>query len=295
MYGFLYGIRSRLSDVPLPEAKALQFGKLGPSYISLMHSRYHLEADGLSNRLIALRLLPSFVNPALPKAFPEDVDPAVTLPSLRDITTLLDRKNRYIQGVDEYQPEMMWNDGGPTRLLVALSKLHAQTLETQPEGQGPTPSPEPRRDLPGVSYSALSAAIALYLHSVLRTYNAGEPMDQKFHRHILLLVKTEIDAKQRQMCRDFGKRGANFWFWLVMTARCGLDTMEDTEANRELRSKLGCSLETHIWNWARLGHIKLWKDAYEALQDYVWPETTPDAGRMIWLHAMESSNTCLNE
>lgn len=246
----------------------------------LMKLWHNLEPGGLNTRLKAMRMFPYFFSPPPTARRPRKVDATPMLDCLKIITETtceipLDPAAHYADRV--------WNEGGPTRLMLAMVNSHAQSF-AKDDGSSSS-SPQDKLMTPLLTaWSGLSSTLEIYLHSVLDIAGAGEPIDRGLLRRILLILKRDIDQTRDDMRGTHGRLRQSFCFWKVFTAVFTLarSQSEVTEARKSARlsgdAKCEVNLEPlRLWfedrvrEWSRATEVTDWAEAKDVLMTISWP------------------------
>ncbi|KAL4875249.1 hypothetical protein BJY04DRAFT_202494 [Aspergillus karnatakaensis] len=256
--------------------------------LRLMSIWHGLEKGGLLARLKAMRMFPYFFSPPPPAFHVTDINALPILDSLRDITEAVDLVRRDPGGE---HIDRMWNEGGPTRLMLVLVEAHVEGFNggDRRKGERETGAGLELR----TSWSGIAAATELYLHCVLGVMNAGEPMECRLLCQIVLVLKEDV-------MRTWGDSGAggsmtrSLWFWKVFIGVLAL-----SGGNRHERTTRGgaagnsaevCSCgmgqeELYAWfcncarAWSADTGIMRWSTVQSVLSMICWPTTLSKDGK----------------
>ncbi|KAH7126126.1 hypothetical protein EDB81DRAFT_810448 [Dactylonectria macrodidyma] len=289
-YSFVHGVKSRLKDI-LDSVKPLGPGvKPDPAQVEfLMHKWHKEEIGGLDARLKAMRLFPAFFSPPPPETMFQDVDGSRKIECLRRLTMMTAlRQEGYSISVDGSRERLdqIWVDGAATRLLLAFVNSHVESMSSdgKPDGGSQT---SPRMM---VSWLGISSATCLYLHAVLGIWNAGQPLETRLHRRVLLILKQDLDRVD-YMAEPSPSLGPDLWFWRAFVG--ALSLAKSPKSAQEMAASLTPHYEDYIGRWIRKTGVTRWIEAKERLALIVWPSSMQDEGlaEQIWDSAVWRTGT----
>ncbi|KAJ5669125.1 hypothetical protein N7462_010195 [Penicillium macrosclerotiorum] len=271
------GINSYQND---SSAEALQLMKM-------WHVR---EYGGLNTRLKAMRLFPYFFSPPPLNRRPKPIDALPIFECLKSITKTIDqfRINPTAEGLDQ-----VWNEGGPTKLLLVVVDAHVSSLTRNDEILGFSSEENLPQSHLQTSWSGILATAALYMHSVLNIANAGEAIECRLLYRILLIMKQDIDQTRDDLSGDRGGLYQTLWFWKVFIGALALGRSQGTHIAIDMKTakpSVKCSCETnleelHDWfrnnvrAWSVVTGKKTWKDAEPVLATLAWPAVLSQSER----------------
>jgi hypothetical protein len=181
--------------------------------------------------------------------------------------------------------DRIWNDGGPTKLMLVLVTSHISSF-AKDGGGGGSPGKEKLSQPPlQSSWSGLVATVQLYMHSVLNITNGGEPIECRLLYRILLLMMQDIDQTKDCLSGDHGRLCQSLWFLKVFTgilaltaARHKLKAIRIQTAKHCKTGSCDANLEwLHEWfcnrarAWSLVTGNTNWKDVESALATLAWP------------------------
>ncbi|KAL4919241.1 hypothetical protein BDW62DRAFT_179712 [Aspergillus aurantiobrunneus] len=307
---FLLAMKSRKEDFILfRAAQGINPNNEGSSagYQQLMKLWQGMEYGGLDTKLKALRLFPYLFTPPPLDRQPKIVDALPVIDCLRAITETADRIRTNPTTEHAHQ---VWNAGGPTKLLMVLVTSHISSFAKEKdddENRGPSGSGKScQTPLLLSSWSGISAAAELYMHSVLNILNAGAPLECRLLHHILLILKRDIDKARGDMSGEDGKLCQSLWFWKVFIGVFAL--MLATSQHRHIVRPFGkcsyaCSADLHgLYEWFRncarawsaVTGTMDWEDVQFTLATLAWPSALPrdgnDYAANMWAEIRKSSD-----
>ncbi|KAJ0423489.1 hypothetical protein BJY00DRAFT_278646 [Aspergillus carlsbadensis] len=251
--------------------------------LKLIKTWHGLEYGGLAARLKAMRLFPFFFSPPPTNRRLKTVDAFPILDTLSMITDTVDQARA---NPTPEQMQRVWNDGGPTKLLLDLVNAHVSSFAKDDEDRDQNPNFDSTQNAAKVrlytSWSGLSAAAELYMHSVLHIMNCGNPLEPRLLHRVLLILKRDID-QTRDDCRRDGTASLlhqSLWFWKVFMGVWALRrhfTIRFETTETEISACRGELKELHEWFrgyariWSALTGKTQWGDVQRVLARITWP------------------------
>ncbi len=257
---------------------------------------------GLENRLKALAKFSYCLAPPPRGRKPADIDALSIIECLKDITKYVDQR---MFGWDD--PEDLFADGSPMRLIVTVVDLHVLSFSGKVETDTNSPSFKS-------SWSGVCSAMGLYLHSVLGIWNAGRPMSSRLLCRLARILKRHLTSDRQRLG---GREGLDrrFWFWKAFTGAMALararstvnhgspsspsplsplssvSTASSSEASREINevALLEEWFVLSIKTWSNATNTRAWEEARAALTKVVWPVniSTDPLAMSLWHRAIE--------
>ncbi|KAL4866474.1 hypothetical protein BDV12DRAFT_172856 [Aspergillus spectabilis] len=280
---FVLALKSRLEDFILLRAAQ----GIDPNYdaLQLMKMWHGMEYRGLITRLKAMRMFPYFFSLPPVNRRPKMVDALPIIDCLRTITETVDlsRTNPTTEHIDR-----VWNQGGPTKLLLLLVTSHVSSFAKDDENLGP-----PGKDLRS-SWSGIGATAELYMHSVLNIMNAGKPIECRLLYRILLIMQRDIDQTRDDLSGDHGSLCQFLWFWKVFTGTLALTRSQHRhiaiDMEQTVRPFEKCSCEADLeglyeWfrncarDWSAVTETTNWIDVQPVLATLAWPTVLSPDGK----------------
>lgn len=246
--------------------------------MKLWHGR---EYGGLDTRLKAMRMFPHFFSPPPTNRQARLIDASPIVDCLKFITETVCqfRMNPTIENLDR-----IWNDGGPTKLLLVLVTSHVSSFAKDEEGTNPPDNKHSLRYALQSSWSGISAAIELYMHSVLNITNRGDPIECQLLYRILMIMKHDIHQTRNEVTSGQRSVCGSFWFWKVCTGALALARSQYWHAglNKKATRTMRCSCLADInelskWfsdcaqTWAAVTGTQQWKNVEPVLAQIAWP------------------------
>ncbi|KAL3439974.1 hypothetical protein BJX65DRAFT_291310 [Aspergillus insuetus] len=265
--------------------------------LRLMKTWHGLEYGGLDTRLKAMRLFPYFFAPPPTDRRPRMVDVSPIVECLKTITDTVDQAR--LNPTPE-QLHHVWNDGGPTRLLLDLVNTHVDSFarddkdEKASSRSGPRhPSLKPKSPLYS-SWSGLSAAGELYIHSVLGLMDSGNPLECRLLYRVLLILKRDVEQTRGDLGGYSESMLQSLWFWKVFLGALALYShfTADMEAvlcgcGEELKKIYGL-FRGYARDWSAVTRLTQWDDVQAVLGKITWPSFLPsgeeDYAGHAWAH-----------
>lgn len=268
-YNFVHGLKSRFNEVPSFYDPTGPIRESAPDEVASAMKTWHKEeTGGLNNRLKAMRMFPHFFGLPPPGRQPRDIDAYPIISCLESITKMIDHRQLSPPADGRTAPSShVWNDGGPTRLLLAFVNTHVLSLSRR--GEETVPGSKPRQRFMS-AWSGVATTAGLYLNCVLDLWNAGQTMESRLHRRVLLMLKRDVDRAEQGM-RDQGGISRDLWFWKVFTGALSL-----ARAQRGAYDITFRLLETRFYDcirsWSEAANVTQWVEARGALARVVWPD-----------------------
>jgi hypothetical protein len=236
-----------------------------------MHEWHKHETHGLDIRLKALKMLPFFFTELPPDASFVDIDGTAMVECLATLTTTAIFRT---QEMDFDQQQIIWQEGAATRLLLVFVGSHIESISTAGR-KGPGSK---TRSGMASSWSGIAAATGLYLHTILHLWNAGEPIEPRLHRRVLLILKQDLE---RSRCSSLLL--SDMWFWKAFVGAMSIDGEVASRADGVLHEMKGI-YEGFVREWSIMVGITEWQGARAALSSIVWPEVfhSEDMAQELW-------------
>lgn len=255
-----------------------------------------MENGGLDTRLKAMRLFPHFFSMRPGVRWPKKVDALPIIECVRAITEAVDQFR-----IDPTAENLnrMWNDGGPTKLMLILVTSHISSF-TKDDGNAGSPGEEELSQSLQSSWSGIGATVELYMHSVLHITNGGEQIECRLLYRILLLMMQDIDQTQHHLSGDHGLLCQSLWFWKVFTGILALTGTQHKQTATGIQTARHCvtgsckvdSEQLHAWfldrarAWSLSTKITNWKGVESVLATLAWPavllEDEKERAANIW-------------
>lgn len=250
-----------------------------------------MEHRGLDTRLKAMRLFPHFFSIPRVISSPNMVDALPIIDSLKVITEAADqfRTSPTAENLDR-----IWNDGGPTKLMLALVTSHISSFANDKGTEGSPVKEQPSQPSPSLrsSWSGITATAQLYMHSVLNITNGGEPIECRLLSRILFLMKQDIDQTNDHLSGDHGLLQQSLWFWKVFTGILALTRIQHNQIAIGMHPASHCVTGSctvnlkrlHEWfcnrarAWNLVTEITTWKDVKSVLAKTAWPAASLQNG-----------------
>ncbi len=283
----MHALKSRLEDVILFRETYGMHGTYEAvstvDTIRFMQSWHKLELGGLNSRLKAMRLFPHFFRPPNTTRMPGKVDGTAFVDRLRGLTEAVDRSDPdpVTNVVDK---DEIWNEGEPTRLLLAFVNTHVRSFSEIEKEDATAPVGNPTQQQLPSDWCGGVAATGLHLHSVLSMSNAGRPVERRLLRRVLLILGRDIDQTREEMEGSHGETRRNFWFWKAFTGALALVRSQkaldhakkvignigrggDTRDLRDLQERF----KGYLRDWGEVAGVTTWLEARAALMSITWP------------------------
>ncbi|KAL2796268.1 hypothetical protein BJX66DRAFT_324199 [Aspergillus keveii] len=249
--------------------------------LKLIKTWHGLEHGGLDTRLKAMRLFPYFFSPRPTNRRPRMIDAWPIINSLRTITETVD--NARINPTPE-QLQHVWNDGGPTRLLLDMVNAHVDSFARDDKNEKASNSSPPStndassKQKPPIysSWSGLSAAGELYIHSVLGLMDSGKPLKCRLLYRVLLILKRDVEQTRDELRGDGGTILQSLWFWKVFVGALALYRHFVSES-KAIVCRCARELE-ELYRWFR-GYARAWSAVTGRTH---WDDVQCVLARMTW-------------
>jgi hypothetical protein len=235
-----------------------------------MHEWHKHEMQGLDIRLKALKMLPFFFSDLPPGAKFVEIDGTEIVECLATLTAT---SRMRAQAMDFDDQQMMWQEGAATRLLLLVVGSHIESISSD---RKTIASAESRSSLAS-SWSGLNAAVGLYLHTILRFWNAGDPIETHLHRRVLFILHQDLELDRR--C---SRVLSDLWLWKAFVGAMSLDRAAASAGGA--LDEMQVVFEGFVREWSLVSRITDWEIARLALSAVVWPEVFQyeDMARELW-------------
>lgn len=250
---FVLALKSRLEDFTLfRTAQGIDPNNDGSSTeaLHLMKLWHKIEHGGLETRLKAIRLFPYFFSPPpIHGSRPKSVDAVPIIDCLKGMTEAADLvcANPTAENINR-----VWNDGGPTKLLLTMVTSHITSFSNDAESQSPPAGGKTAQPVLQSSWSGISAAVELYMHSILNIINAGEPLEYRLLYRIVLVLKRDIEQTRTDLGGSHGSMRQSLWFWKVFLGALALSKHMSIDTWTSTPEKWPCEAELEeLYEWFR--------------------------------------------
>ncbi|RFN49921.1 hypothetical protein FIE12Z_5820 [Fusarium flagelliforme] len=270
-YNFIHGFKSRVEDALVNGSVTESSQKPPPALVEkLMHEWHKHEMQGLDIRLKALKMLPFFFSELPPGSTFVDIDGTEIVECLATLTAT---SRMRAQAMDFDDQQMMWQEGAATRLLLLVVGSHIESISSVKKT---TTSAGSRSSL-NSSWSGLNAAAGLYLHTILRFWNAGDPIEPHLHRRVLFILYQDLEFDRRR-----SRVLSDLWLWKVFVGAMSLDRAAASAGGT--LDEMQVIFEGFVRGWSVGTRITDWEIARLALSAVVWPEVFQyeDMARELW-------------
>jgi hypothetical protein len=246
-----------------------------PKLVSLIHRWHENDIGCLEERLKAMGLFPFFFGALPPKAKFHDIDGLPMVECLRTLTKLTQPRKRKQVPCD---PGWVWMGGTASRLDLTIVDAHIGSLFDSATPQNGSTD----QGFIG-SWSGVTIAAGLYLHSVLHLWNGGEPIEHRLFRRVLTILMRDLE---RSISDLNNSTSSDFWFWKVFAGAYSLER-HHSYANDPTVQVLESYFDGFVRNWSQASGTTKWQEAKSRLLGTAWP-TGPDQGeaQRIWERAL---------
>ncbi|RGP59530.1 hypothetical protein FSPOR_11287 [Fusarium sporotrichioides] len=271
-YNFIHGFKSRVEDVLINGSVTKTGQKPPPALVEkLMHEWHKQEVQGLDIRLKCLKMIPFFFSDLPSDTKFVDIDGTAMAECLATLTFTAQLRT---QGTDFYDQQMIWQEGAATRLMLAFVGSHIESIST---GGRKRPIAQTRSRMAS-SWSGMATATGLYLHTILRFWNAGDPIEPRLHRRVLLVLQQDLERSRRSSISL-----SDIWFWKAFVGAMSVERHVGSSTSGVLHEMKGI-YEGFVREWSIVVGITVWERARETLSKIVWPETfhSEDMAQELW-------------
>ena len=226
--------------------------------------------QGLDIRLKALKMLPFFFSELPPGSTFIEIDGTEVVECLATLTAT---SRMRAQAMDFMDQQMIWQEGAATRLLLLVVGSHIESISTDRKA---TTSSGPRSSLT-TSWSGLNAAVGLYLHTILRFWNAGDPIEPCLHRRVLFILYQDLELERRR-----SRVLSDLWLWKAFVAAMSLNRVAASAGG--VLDEMQVVFGGFVREWSIVTRTTDWEIARLALSAVVWPEVFQyeDMARELW-------------
>jgi hypothetical protein len=247
-----------------------------------MQAWHKAEPGGLQLRLSAMRMFPFFFNTASNFT---DIDGKELVGCMRNITRTVDRN---ILAKVTRHSDRIWNEGGATKLLLALVDSHIQSLSGKHSNPGSINAKKvPNKQLLS-GWTSLAATVWIYLHGILEVSSIGRDLQSSPLHNMLLIIQRDMGRNTPAIgvaTEDESRESRSFELWKIFTAalavaKCQRDVSRvktfSIDARRQERlQNLQKWFEGRVRSWSEVAKVSKWAEAKAALQDIAWPALLP--------------------
>ncbi|KAM0410507.1 hypothetical protein ACHAPD_010313 [Fusarium lateritium] len=259
-YNFIHGFKSRVEDVLINGSVTKTGQTPSPALVEkLMHEWHKHEVQGLDIRLKSLKMIPFFFSELPSSTKFVDIDGTAIMECLETLTSTAQLRT---QGMDFDDQQMIWQEGAATRLMLAFVESHIESISTG-GSKGPGVKAHSRM---ASSWSGMATATGLYLNTILRFWNAGEPIEPRLHRRVLLVLQQDLERSRRS-----AHSLSDLWFWKAFIGAMSVEKHAVSSTSGVLNGMKGI-YEGFVREWSIVVETILWERARVALSSIVWPE-----------------------
>ncbi|KAM0497432.1 hypothetical protein ACHAP8_006924 [Fusarium lateritium] len=271
-YNFIHGFKSRVEDVLINGSVTKRGQTPSPALVErLMHEWHKHEVQGLDIRLKSLKMVPFFFSELPSSTKFVDIDGTATVECLETLTSTAQLRT---QGMDFDDQQMIWQEGAATRLMLAFVESHIESISTDGSKD---PDVEAHSRMAS-SWSGIATATGLYLNTILRFWNAGEPIEQRLHRRVLLVLQQDLERSRRS-----ARSLSDLWFWKAFIGAMSVEKHAVSSTSGVLNGMKGI-YEGFVREWSIVVDTILWERARVALSSIVWPEVfhSEEMAQELW-------------
>ncbi|RSL62855.1 hypothetical protein CEP54_005504 [Fusarium duplospermum] len=243
-------------------------------FLSLVYDWREQRIGNLDKRLGAMRMMPFFFAVLPPDAKFYDIDASPMVECLKTLTATI----LFTSDDDTtYDPSWEWIEGSESRLLYETVKAHFASLSEPQEGH----SSETRLS---TSWSSMSVATGLYLHSALGIWHAGESLEPRVFRRFLSILMRDVD---RNVHRIRSSALSDLWFWKTFLGAYSIAKLQSSAPQKDMGEFERC-FDRLIGTWSRVCGVDKWEDAYARLVNITWPlGQSQDLAEKVWKKATQ--------
>ncbi|XEV03522.1 hypothetical protein FSHL1_008809 [Fusarium sambucinum] len=271
-YNFIHGFKSRVEDVLINGSVTKRGQTPSPALVErLMHEWHKHEVQGLDIRLKSLKMVPFFFSELPSSTKFVDIDGTATVECLETLTSTAQLRT---QGMDFDDQQMIWQEGAATRLMLAFVESHIESISTDGSKD---PDVEAHSRMAS-SWSGIATATGLYLNTILRFWNAGEPIEQRLHRRVLLVLQQDLERSRRS-----ARSLSDLWFWKAFIGAMSVEKHAVSSTSGVLNGMKGI-YEGFVREWSIVVDTILWERARVALSSIVWPKVfhSEEMAQELW-------------
>ena len=278
-FSMLYGCKDHLYGSKRPGTRSPEaVGNSNPQDVEPLIQRWDRDVPkSLNQKLDSIGLIPYFFVQPPPGSSFQSIDSYRLIHRLRTMTTAT--VQRRTQGLlDKFQdPRSGQKRDCSVGLLYPLICTHVSSIWEREDSTTPEDDRLKARKFP---WSGITTACVLYLHSVLKHWGVGESMDERLHRHLLLILKRDLGA-----CED-GQFDLNLWQTFV--GALSLATLTPDAGSHQLH-KLSTWFRSRLRALSKIHNIIRWQDARRVLEIIVWPAVHEQEtlAEMVWQDATQ--------
>ncbi|CAG9986653.1 unnamed protein product [Clonostachys byssicola] len=251
-----------------------------PKLISLL-KQWNTQGIGSIDMIMkAMLFIPFFQASSDESAF-GPVDASSIITSLRMLTASA-------SALPSLSPEQLANDPGWIWINGAASKL-AFALVSSQVNAFPRRHKDDGDEVFISSWGGIATASELYLDCILGIWNAGEPIECRVLRRMMLFLAQDLQETIQEV-RDPAAR--DLWLWKTMVGACALARYAHrSNDDGTLRTLVG-TFQSFLLIWSEKTSIVEWADAQSRLAKVAWPvmqHGTHHAGEDIWHETVQLS------
>jgi hypothetical protein len=270
VYTFVHGLKSRFADILTFDQSTAPGETVDPEEAHAAMQKWHeREANGLYLRLKSFRMMPRFFATPPRGVILRNIEVEPSLVCLRDLTKFTEAREgaKTTAGLADSW-NAMWLDGAATRLLYILVDAHVWSMtEESRAGWLSTKAPTGLQ----ASWIGISAAVCLYLGTVVPFLNGGELLSERLHQQVLSMLQRDLEFTMDRRVSESPRQG-DLWFWQAFIGAFSLE-LRDKGASplTPVLLPLKPVFRDFVRRWAASTETKLWSDARSSLQRICWP------------------------
>ncbi|CAH0039714.1 unnamed protein product, partial [Clonostachys rhizophaga] len=274
----LHSIKSRIKG----SKKLLRHIKRGggpdlPKLISLL-KKWNTQGIGSIDMIMKSMLFIPFFQASSDESAFGPVDASSIITSLRMLTTSA-------SALPSLSPEQLANDPGWIWINGAASKL-AFALVSSQVSASPRHHKDDGDEVLISSWGGIATASELYLDCILGIWNAGEPIECRVLRRMMLFLAQDL----RETLQEVGDPAArDLWLWKVMVGACALARYAYRSDDDGTLGTLVATFQSFLLIWSERTSVVEWADAQSRLAKVAWPvmqNGTHHAGEDVWHEAI---------
>uniref|UniRef100_A0A8H7MYL2 Transcription factor domain-containing protein n=1 Tax=Bionectria ochroleuca TaxID=29856 RepID=A0A8H7MYL2_BIOOC len=251
-----------------------------PKLISLL-KKWNTQGIGSIDMIMkSMLFIPFFQASSNESAF-GPIDASSVITSLRMLTTSA-------SALPSLSPEQLANDPGWIWINGAASKLAFALVSSQVNAY-PRRQKDDGEEVFLSSWGGIATASELYLDCILGIWNAGEPIECRVLRRMMLFLAQDL----QETIQEVGDPTArDLWLWKTMVGACALARYAHRGDGDGTLGMLVATFQSFLLIWSEKTSVVEWADAQSSLAKVAWPvmqHDTQHAGEDVWHEAVQLS------
>ncbi|VUC21288.1 unnamed protein product [Clonostachys rosea] len=255
-----------------------------PKLISLL-KQWNAQGIGSLDMLMKTMLFIPFFQASSTEACFGNVDASSIIVSLRMLTDSASDLPSLSPEQLAYDPGWIWINGAASKLAFALVSSQVNAFPRRQKGLKVTDQfadADDENELFISSWCGIATASELYLDCILSIWNAGEPIECRVLRRMMLFLAQDL-RETIQEVHDPATQ--DLWLWKTMVGACALEKYAHRSHDDGTLGSLVATFQSLLLIWSEKTCVVEWADAQSRLAKVAWPVMHPGtlhAGEDVW-------------